>query len=133
MSKHETVIPNAPTALRAGDGDGRHNPWQCLRDDAQFLENDEIATLIQRGLFYARAGVPIHFQGTAGRGKTAIAMQIARRLGRPVAVMTGHDWLTSHDLIGREVGQSTRAVVDKYVQRVRRSEATVRHDWEHSL
>ncbi len=89
--------------------------------------------MISRGLFYARAGVPIHFQGTAGRGKTAIALEIARRLGRPVAVMTGHDWLGADDIIGKEVGQSTRTVVDKYVQRVRRSESTLRYDWEHSI
>ncbi|MEM8537512.1 MAG: AAA family ATPase [Pseudomonadota bacterium] len=133
MSKHDTVRQGMQPATADGAEPARLNPWQGLRDDRQFFENDEVATLVQRGLFYARAGVPIHFQGAAGRGKTAIALQIAKRLGRPIAVMTGHDWMTSNDLIGREVGQSTRAVVDKYIQRVRRSETTVRHDWEHSL
>lgn len=47
--------------------------------------------------------------------------------------MTGNDWLGSDDLIGKEVGQSTHSVVDKYVQRVRRSEASLRYDWEASL
>lgn len=104
-----------------------------MRSGQTFFENDEIAALINRGLFYARAGVPIHFQGTAGRGKTAVALEIAKRLGRPVAIMTGHDWLNADDMIGKEVGQSTRSVIDKYVQRVRRSESTIRYDWENSI
>ena len=98
-----------------------------------YFETDEIASLVKRGLFYARAGVPLNFQGAAGIGKTAIALEIARRLGRKVSVMTGNDWLGSDDLIGKEVGQSTHSVVDKYVQRVRRSEASLRYDWEASL
>lgn len=98
-----------------------------------FFENEEIASLLKRGLFYARAGAPIHFQGTAGRGKTALALEVARRLGRKTTVMTGHDWLESDDLLGREVGQTESAVVDKYVQRVRRSERQLRYDWEDSL
>lgn len=88
---------------------------------------------MNRALFYARAGVPIHFEGAAGRGKTAMALEIAQRLGRPVSVMTGNDWLDADSLIGKEVGQSTRTVVDKYVQRVMRSESSIRYDWENSI
>lgn len=110
-----------------------YNPWAGLRQKNQFFENEEISALVQRGLFYARAGVPIHFQGTAGRGKTAVALEIASRLGRPVSVMTGNDWLNIEDMVGKQVGQSTRSVVDKYIQRVRRSEATTRYDWENAM
>ncbi|WP_370400190.1 AAA family ATPase [Sulfitobacter sp. JB4-11] len=104
-----------------------------MTNGQDFFESDEISSLIKRGLFYARAGVPLNFQGAAGLGKTSIALEIARRLGRKVSVMTGNDWLGSDDLIGKEVGQSTHSVVDKYIQRVRRSEASLRYDWEASL
>ncbi|CAN0601541.1 unnamed protein product, partial [Ectocarpus sp. 12 AP-2014] len=53
-------------------------------------------------------------------------------LGRKVCVIAGNDWLDSEDLIGREVGQSTSSMVDKYVQSVRRSESTQRYDWQKS-
>ena len=109
------------------------NPWQGLRKQDYFFENAETSALVQRGLFYARAGVPIHFQGTAGRGKTAIALQIANRLGRPVNIMTGNEWMGIEDLVGKQVGQSTSSLIDKYVQRVRRSEATLRYDWENAI
>jgi len=109
------------------------NPWLGLTQSENFFENDEIAGLMKRGLFYARAGVPIHFQGTAGLGKTSLALAIAQRLGRKVAVMAGNDWLDIDDMIGKEVGQSTSSVVDKYIQRVRRSESYVRYDWGDSI
>lgn len=133
MTKHDTLSEHAGVAFDLDVEDSPENPWLGLTKSKWFFENDEISDLLQRGLFYARAGVPIHFQGTAGRGKTSIALEIAARLGRPVSVMTGNDWLDAEDLIGKEVGHSTRSVVDKYVQRVRRSEATVRYDWEHSI
>ena len=109
------------------------NPWLGLNRSEHFFENKEISNILKRGLFYASAGVPVHFQGTAGRGKTSLALEIARRLGRPVSVMAGNDWLGAEDLIGRQVGQSTTSVVDKYVQRVRRSETQERYDWQSSV
>lgn len=112
---------------------GPPTPWLGLNRENSFFENEEILNLLKRGLFYARSGVPIHFQGTAGRGKTALALEIARRLGRKVSVVAGNDWLGADDLIGREVGQRTSSVVDKYVQRVRRSETVQRYDWQSSV
>lgn len=132
MTKLDLQTDLAAPAVLAPDDD---RPLPLGRDprDRRFFENAEISAILQRGLFYARAGVPIHFQGQSGRGKTALALEIARRLDRPVSTMTGHEWLNAQDLIGREVGQSTRSVVDKYVQRVRRSEEELRYDWEPSL
>lgn len=101
--------------------------------ERDFFENEEIGSLLKRGLFYAQTGIPIHFSGAAGQGKTSLALAIARRLGRPVALVTGHDWLTAEDMIGKEVGQSVTTVIDKYVQSVRRTEKQARHDWRDSV
>ena len=128
MNAHATTGPEQATPQPSD-----HNPWQGLGRSDQFFENEEISALVTRGLFYARAGVPIHFQGAAGLGKTSLALEIAHRLGRPVSVMAGNDWLDVDDLIGKEVGQATSAVVDKYIQRVRRSESHMRYEWEDSI
>jgi len=126
-------MQGAPANSSADSVEAQHNPWLGLQKKHRFFETDEVSALVQRALFYARAGVPIHFQGTAGRGKTAVALEIANRIGRPVRVMTGNDWLDVEDLIGKQVGQTSNSVVDKYVQRVRRSEATIRYDWKNSM
>lgn len=133
MSKIDTPNPMLSTQIDIEAQIAPSTPWLGFRATDTFFENAEISNLIKRALFYARAGVPIHFQGTAGRGKTSLAIETARRLGRPVSVMTGNDWLDVDDMIGREVGQTTTSVVDKYIQRVRRSEQTCRLDWENSV
>ena len=133
MTKHDSLPRIAATPVEVESIEATPNPWLGLNRRTGFFENDEISSLLKRGLFYLRAGVPIHFQGTAGRGKTALAFEIANRLGRRVSVITGHDWLTADDLIGREVGQTESSLVDKYVQRVRRSETQLRYDWEDSV
>jgi len=133
LTEHQVNLAQPAGSFESAGTTQRFNPWRGMQKQNRFFQNDEVAALIQRGLFYARAGVPIHFQGTAGRGKTAIAMEIAHRLGRTVSVLTGNDWLGADQMIGKHVGQSTTSLVDKYIQRVRRSEATVRHDWENAI
>ena len=108
------------------------NPWTGLSAARPFFENTEIAALLKRAAFYARAGIPIHFQGSAGLGKTSLALAIAAKLGRPISFMVGNNWLDAEDLIGKEVGRTTSSVVDKYIQSVRRSESHMRYEWAHS-
>ena len=130
QSTSDLADPSAVFNDVAGSSPYRGTPPTTKRT---FFESDEISSLIKRGLFYARAGVPLNFQGAAGLGKTAIATEIAERLGRKVTLITGNAWMGSEDLIGKEVGQTNYTVVDKYIQRVRRSEAHLRYDWAESL
>ena len=110
------------------------SPWRGFAAAGEgFVPTAELRPLFQRALAYVRAGVPLHLTGAPGLGKTTFAMALARRLGRPVTVMTGHHAMTGADLLGREIGQTTQEVVDKFVQRVRRSEARSRIDWQDSL
>jgi gas vesicle protein GvpN len=110
-----------------------HNPWIGLSRDRPFFENEEIRDLLNRAFFYVLAGIPVHFRGAAGLGKTALALRIAERVGRPVAFMSGNNWMTTENFIGKEVGQSATTVVDKYIQSVRRTETRVRSDWNDAV
>ena len=95
-----------------------------------FFEDAALASLQSRAMSYLRAGVPVHFRGPAGTGKTTLALRIAARLGRPVTFITGDEWMTRADLVGREVGEVENAVHDTYVARVRRTERRVSAVWE---
>lgn len=133
MTKHALPLADYaefdPAAAPAAEG----SPWGGLSAARPFFENAEISATLKRAVFYARAGIPIHFQGSAGLGKTSLALAMAARLGRPVSFMAGNDWLDAEDMIGKEIGQSTSSVVDKYIQRVRRSESHSRYDWAQSI
>lgn len=109
------------------------NAWCGFTAPRPSFENAEISAILKRAIFYARAGVSVHFRGGAGLGKTSLALAMADKLGRPVAFMAGNDWLDVEDMIGKEVGHSTSSVVDRYIQRVRRSESHLRYDWAQSI
>lgn len=109
------------------------NPWIGLARGKSFLMTDETRGLADRALLYLQAGVPVHLRGMAGLGKTSLALTLAEALGRPISFMTGNEWLTGTDLVGREIGQSTVTVVDKYIQSVRRTETASRADWQDSV
>ena len=98
-----------------------------------FFADAEIASLESRALTYLGAGVPVHFQGPAGMGKTTLALRVAGRLGRPVGFLTGNSWLTRDDLVGRQVGHSLRRIDDSYIASVRRTESQSRADWEDAV
>ena len=109
------------------------NPWLGLGRGDRFYEDAAIRDTLDRALSYVRAGVCVNLSGAAGLGKTSLALRIAEELGRPISFMTGNEWLTASDFIGREVGQSTSTVVDKYIQSVRRSEIQTRADWKDAI
>ena len=109
------------------------SPWQGLSRKDTFHSTPKLKTLLRKATDYVRAGVTINLAGSAGLGKTTLALRIAEDIGRPVAFMTGNQWLTTKDFVGREVGQTERTVIDKYVQSVRRTETESRSDWKSAI
>lgn len=106
-------------------------PTGC--DDGSFFEDEDVLSLQSRAMAYLGAGVPVHLRGPSGMGKTTLALRIADRMGRPVSFLTGDRWLTREDLVGREIGRSSRQVVDSYISRVRRTETQERSDWQDAI
>lgn len=47
--------------------------------------------------------------------------------------MMGNDWMDIDDMVGRQVGETTTSVVDKYVQRVRHSESSHFYNLENPI
>ena len=109
------------------------SPWTGIARGQSFFVDDGIRRLADKAILYARAGICVHFRGPAGAGKTSLAIHVAEALGRPVSFITGNDGLTSTDFVGREIGQSSISIVDRYVQTVRRTETMTRSEWKDSL
>lgn len=128
MTRQTEPISRVP----AVNADAQRSPWQGL-SRARFFENVEIRAFLKRAGSYAAAGIPLHLTGPAGMGKTSLALRIAENLGRPVSFMSGNEWLTAEDFIGKEIGQCESTTVDRYVQSVRRTETSTRPDWEDGI
>jgi gas vesicle protein GvpN len=100
-----------------------------LKPREDLFEDQGLASLQERALRYLRAGVPVHLRGPAGTGKTTLAVQIAARLGRPAILVTGDGWFTAGHLTGRETGQRTRQVVDRFIHSVKKIESETERLW----
>jgi nitric oxide reductase NorQ protein len=109
------------------------NPWPGLSRKDSFFQDDATRDLLARIVEFVGAGVCVNLSGSAGLGKTTLALRAAEEIGRPISFMTGNQWLTTSDFVGREVGQTERTVVDKYVQSVRRTETESRADWKSAI
>jgi nitric oxide reductase NorQ protein len=100
-----------------------------LEARGDFVFTAVIERICHRALTYLRAGFPCHLQGSAGTGKTTLAMHIARQRGRPVVLLFGDEEFGTSDLVGSEKGHHSTKVVDNFVHRVTKTEEVRRPNW----
>jgi nitric oxide reductase NorQ protein len=94
-----------------------------------FVLTPQIEDVCRRAITYLDAGYACHFRGSAGTGKTTLAMHVANARARPVALMFGDDAFESSDLIGREKGLHSTKVTDNFVRTVTKTEEFRRPHW----
>lgn len=132
-SQSSAQRPAVPPHKKDATGGRARSPWPGLSRAETFFEDAALAALMARAMAYVQAGICLHLSGPAGLGKTTMALRIADALERPVAFMTGNQWLGAADFIGRDVGKTTRTVVDNYIQSVHRTDSEERVNWRESL
>ena len=91
--------------------------------------DEHLLSLQDRATIYLRSGIPVHLRGPAGTGKSTMALQIAARLGRPIAMLSGDHGVTSKDLVGKEGGTRTKKVVDRFIHNVQKHETETSTIW----
>lgn len=94
------------------------------------FKDDAIKSVESRAHAYLSAGVPVHFRGPAGAGKTTLAMELAASLGRPAVLLNGDGWFTAENLVGSQSGEKTKKVHDRYIHSVTKTESETTALWE---
>ena len=100
-----------------------------LEPRGDFVLTPQIESVCRRATAYLEAGYPCHFSGSAGTGKTTLALHVANQRGRPVALMFGDEAFGSPDLVGREKGLHSTKVTDNFVRSVTKTEEFRRPHW----
>jgi len=83
-----------------------------------FVETPFIRDLAERASAYLRDGLPVHFTGPAGGGKASLALDVARRPGRPIVLIHGDDQMGTADLVGKESGYKRIYSRDQFIHTV---------------
>jgi nitric oxide reductase NorQ protein len=100
-----------------------------LQPRSDFVETPTVQRVTERALVYLAAGFPVHFRGSAGTGKTTLALHVASKLGRPVMLMSGDEEFGTSDLIGGQHGYRYRKVVDRFISTVLKYEEDAVQQW----
>ena len=96
---------------------------------ADFVETPYIKHLTRRALNYLKAGIPVHFRGPTGTGKTTLALHVASKLNRPTVLIHGDDEYKTSDLVGGEHGYRYRYLKDNFISSVLKVEQDMYKRW----
>ena len=83
-----------------------------------FVETKYLKDVAGRALKYLNAGLSVHFSGPSGVGKTSLALQVAKSLGRPYNVIYGNNDFNIADLVGGNHGYRRKKTVDNFIHNV---------------
>jgi nitric oxide reductase NorQ protein len=83
-----------------------------------FVETEHVKRLKDRVKLWVKAGYPPQIVGPTGCGKTTMAMEVAKELGRPTVWINGDEQMTTTDLIGGYSQMEAESVRDKYIHNV---------------
>lgn len=72
---------------------------------------------------------PVHIIGPTGCGKTLLALQIAKELGRPAVWINGDESVTTTDLIGGYSQVEVSSIRDKYIHNVFKDKDVLKAEW----
>jgi len=93
-----------------------------LQPREDFVLTPSIERVCRRALTYLETGYACHFRGSAGTGKTTLAMHVANQRGRPVILMFGDEEFGTSNLVGAEKGMHSTKVTDNFVRSVTKTE-----------
>lgn len=94
-----------------------------------FIETPPVKKIIDRAMSYLEVGIPVHFTGPTGTGKSTLAMHLAYKLDQPIMLMFGDEEFGTSDLVGDKMGYRKSKLVDNFIHSVLKTEEDVSQRW----
>ncbi len=94
-----------------------------------WVETESVKGIKSRVKNWLSLKYPVHLIGPTGCGKTILALQVAKELGRPVVWINGDESITTTDLIGGYSQVETTSIRDKYIHNVFKDKDILKAEW----
>lgn len=94
-----------------------------------WIETDAVKKTKEKIKMWLSLRYPVHIIGPTGCGKTIMALQVAKELGRPTVWINGDESITTTDLIGGYSQVETTTVRDKYIHNVFKDKDILKAEW----
>jgi len=94
-----------------------------------FVETEQVKGLKDRVYLWIEAGYPPHIVGPTGCGKTTLAMEVAKELGRPTVWINGDEQITTTDLIGGYSEMEAESMRDRFIHNVMLARDRTKYTW----
>lgn len=94
-----------------------------------WVETNSVKAIKERVKTWLSLKYPIHIIGPTGCGKTILALQVAKELGRPAVWINGDESVTTTDLIGGYSQVEVNSIRDKYIHNVFKDKDVLKAKW----
>lgn len=94
-----------------------------------WIETNAVKEIKNRVKNWLNLNYPVHIIGPTGCGKTILALQVAKELGRPVVWINGDESVTTTDLIGGYSQVEVNSIRDKYIHNVFKDKDVLKAEW----
>src|SRR3989338_4032232 len=94
-----------------------------------WVETESVKSIKNRVKNWLSLKYPVHLIGPTGCGKTILALQVAKELGRPVVWINGDESITTTDLIGGYSQVEVSSIRDKYIHNVFKDKDILKAEW----
>ncbi|MEW5896484.1 MAG: gas vesicle protein GvpN [Nanoarchaeota archaeon] len=94
-----------------------------------WVETEPVKLVKERVKNWLSLKYPVHIIGPTGCGKTLLALQVAKELGRPVVWINGDESVTTTDLIGGYSQVEVNSMRDKFIHNVFKDKDILKAEW----
>lgn len=98
-------------------------------DVKNWVETDSVKAIKDRLKNWLRLNHPVHIIGPTGCGKTYLALQVAKELGKPTVWINGDESITTANLIGGYSQVEVNTTRDKFIHNVFKDKDMFKADW----
>jgi len=122
-------IESSLSEIRKGIEKEKIESEYLIPEISNWVETEPVKVIKNKVKNWLSLKYPVHIIGPTGCGKTILALQVAKELGKPVVWINGDESVTTTDLIGGYSQVEVSSIRDKYIHNVFKDKDVLKAEW----